>query len=452
MKPFVITGCGMSGTMGMSQLLNNAGIRTAFEEFFDAGCMLEDMGTRYVSWLSQTETAGEVSSLAAPVLPFLQHESNDIAIIHVVRNPVAVLSSLMWQHHGVQNAWWSKYIKFNRRWMPQAAYDEEPLSFYMKYWLAWNEHVEPHAAYMTRIEDVRGGSAMQDILSIIESPWNDRARNSLASYDTQYNHKPRDTSVSWRRIPDGQLKSLVLRKAMQYGYTEAELDGYCPHGNGCAHCGQPIVKSCTPIVSIQPQYPRHMRKEQWSGPPNANYIQGLIDLYDMVNAHDGIAVEVGSWTGESAEIACQFVRELWCVDPWEDPSWPDNEAMFDQRTAAYPNIRKLKARSEDAAMEFEDESVAMVYIDGKHEYQDVCSDIRAWYPKIQSHGWITGHDYDNEHPGVVQAVDDLLGTPELTFSDSSWAVQKISMTLPEVQSVSEGNENEQPLRELSDEP
>ena len=77
----------------------------------------------------------------------------------------------------------------------------------------------------------------------------------------------------------------------------------------------------------------------------------------------------------------------------------------------------------------------MLYIDGAHDYDSVLQDIELYYPKIKSGGLICGHDYmmpmldeetrtvtwrDAPHPGVKQAIHELLGEPHYKFSDSSW--------------------------------
>jgi hypothetical protein len=68
---------------------------------------------------------------------------------------------------------------------------------------------------------------------------------------------------------------------------------------------------------------------------------------------------------------------------------------------------------------FADRSIAWVHLDARHDYDDVKADIRAWLPKIQAAGWLSGDDYDPiKWPGVVRAVGELL--PEA----QPWAVDQ----------------------------
>jgi len=48
-------------------------------------------------------------------------------------------------------------------------------------------------------------------------------------------------------------------------------------------------------------------------------------------------------------------------------------------------------------------------------------------PKIKTDGWIGGHDYTSSWPGVIKAVDELLGPPKLKFVDSSWLFKKVDV-------------------------
>lgn len=153
---------------------------------------------------------------------------------------------------------------------------------------------------------------------------------------------------------------------------------------------------------------------------------GLIALYSAANAWGAIGVEVGSARGESAEIACQFLKHLYCVDPWALEFDSSSELFFDARMAAFRNYTKIKKESHVACNDFADESLDIVYIDGMHDYENVKRDLLSWFPKVKLGGWIAGHDYDylDGHKGVIQAVDEVFGVPELRFVDASFLFRK----------------------------
>jgi hypothetical protein len=272
-----------------------------------------------------------------------------------------------------------------------------------------------------RVEDI--DAAMPKILKVIGA---DHVRVPPWAPTADFNTGPRDTRVTWDSIPASQLKRLIGQKAIEYGYEPCDIEGYQPVG--------PLpYNSQAYLLRLQPQFPRYMRKEEGSGPPNADYIRGLAELYRDTCPRGGIGVEVGCWTGESAEIAAQFLDKLYCVDPWLPPDFSENEPLFDERTAAYRNIEKKKMESHVAAECFGGH-VDIVYIDGMHDRRNVARDILSWFPHVLMDGWIAGHDYDEmeTHTGIVEAVNKILGVPAKTYSDSSWAFRKTQFLVDKV--------------------
>lgn len=231
-KSFVISGCGRSGTMGMAQLLNNAGVPTSFEDFFRRVMLPNDVA-RYQTWLETAGVAGEVSGLSPPYLKWLPEE---ILVMHQVRNPVAVVASLMGLRNLHPGSHWLANIRFNFRYLPEMKHSDEPLVLCLKYWLGWNSLIEPRATYRYCIENVSRVRVLQKIFEQMGVKETVPLRQVLNQYETTYNSHKRDTSVSWRRIPEGPLKDAVLTKAISYGYTQQELENYCPLGNLCPHC------------------------------------------------------------------------------------------------------------------------------------------------------------------------------------------------------------------------
>jgi hypothetical protein len=164
---------------------------------------------------------------------------------------------------------------------------------------------------------------------------------------------------------------------------------------------------------------------------------GLRDL--IRDCPGGILVEIGSWMGESAAIFASSGKfsAIYCVDPWDlgiydnravKPGFYKNrpdmrvvESRFDEVAARYPEITKLKMTSEQALTRVPG-MVDMVYLDGLHDYDGVRDDMRMWAGRIRPGGWLTGHDYHKNFPGVIQAVDEIWGAPAL-YQDTSWAIR-----------------------------
>lgn len=156
-------------------------------------------------------------------------------------------------------------------------------------------------------------------------------------------------------------------------------------------------------------------------------------MYESIpNVNEMVGVEVGCYSGESSEIAAQFLKKLYCIDIWsrvffglDDPAEEGPEEVFDRRMGRFDNVVKIKARSLDIGEIIEPGSIDLVYIDGLHEFDDVCKDIQMWHGAVRHDGYVCGHDYtDNpQHEGVKLAVDHYY--PACTvFSDGSWLFRK----------------------------
>ena len=175
------------------------------------------------------------------------------------------------------------------------------------------------------------------------------------------------------------------------------------------------------------------------------------EVYDKLynEAADGdIIVEVGALLGASAIYMGSKIQKgnkfltLMCVDKWEfdgeyDPmvkkhivAYPKEKdmtmyEMFEANVAAYNLGRIVLPVVSDsvlAAKNMPAGSVFAVFIDASHDYESVKEDIIAWLPKVRSGGYICGHDYSKQFLSVVQAVNDVVGKPEVI--GESWIVKK----------------------------
>lgn len=168
----------------------------------------------------------------------------------------------------------------------------------------------------------------------------------------------------------------------------------------------------------------------------------------VLRAGDGATfVEVGSWHGCSASyLAVDIINsgksiKLICVDTWrgdgvyvdydkyrQDYTNADNtdDGLFRKFLANIEPVQSvitpMRMESVLAAQTFNDNSLDFVYIDASHEYEDIRSDILAWYPKVKNGGFIGGHDYPS-WPGVQKAVDELI-KESITQQEESWLVEK----------------------------
>ena len=165
---------------------------------------------------------------------------------------------------------------------------------------------------------------------------------------------------------------------------------------------------------------------------------GMINLTsELGNAFEDIKntamVEIGSYKGESTLMfASSFAFDtIYAIDPLVGMS--DNiQESFNQNTKWFKGkgtgigdikVEHIKEYSFDAVKRFKDESLDFVYVDGDHSFDNVARDILLYLPKIKKTGFIGGHDYSPEHPGVKEAIRYCGLEDGLFFADTSWLVK-----------------------------
>jgi len=164
----------------------------------------------------------------------------------------------------------------------------------------------------------------------------------------------------------------------------------------------------------------------------------------------GDAVEVGVHDG----FFSWFILEHWkgkrlfSVDPWkhqEDVMFDASNVSQQEHDEAYNVCRDMLKQfgtrsvimrefSIDAAKTFQDNSIDFVYLDARHDYHSVSTDLRAWYPKVKVGGIIAGHDYKNSFVRrnlveVKRCVDNFFFDKGMIWSTTednlpSWYVRK----------------------------
>lgn len=135
----------------------------------------------------------------------------------------------------------------------------------------------------------------------------------------------------------------------------------------------------------------------------------LLNKYKLYGAGCEVGVKEGKF---SVKILCIWKGEvLYSVDPWrdmtDDKTYIDisnvnqkiQEAFFEEakeRLKKFGDRSKIiRKTSEEAARNLDDDSLDFVYIDARHDYLSVKKDIRTWYLKVKSGGFLCGHDYLN---------------------------------------------------------
>lgn len=154
----------------------------------------------------------------------------------------------------------------------------------------------------------------------------------------------------------------------------------------------------------------------------------LEKLKELAGESESIA-EIGSWKGRSTRTLLESCKgDVYAVDHWKGSQSDlsvlvaennDVYAEFLKNVGHYPNLHILKGESTEMVNKFNGNKVDMVFIDADHSYESCKADIEAWLPKCRK--IICGHDYTSMFPGVIQAVDEKFGKPNI--SGTLWWVK-----------------------------
>ena len=171
---------------------------------------------------------------------------------------------------------------------------------------------------------------------------------------------------------------------------------------------------------------------------DSHYTQGLVDLINYIskfsNTNDMTMIEIGSYAGESTELFSKHFKKVISIDPFIDNYDPNDITcqfmdlnrvydVFSQRISVLDNVVHIRETSDDAIKLLND-NVDFVYIDGLHTYDQIKKDITNYLPLIKK-GFIAGHDYHPVWKGIIDGVNELLGSPDETFCDTSW-IKKVN--------------------------
>ncbi len=116
-------------------------------------------------------------------------------------------------------------------------------------------------------------------------------------------------------------------------------------------------------------------------------------------------VELGTHHGFSYFAVCQAVQSLaletrcYAVDHWkgDDHAGTYDESVFrsvkrrnDTHYSAFSHL--VRSSFDKAVSHFDDASIDLLHIDGRHYYEDVKHDFETWFPKLSERGVVLFHD------------------------------------------------------------
>jgi predicted O-methyltransferase YrrM len=134
-------------------------------------------------------------------------------------------------------------------------------------------------------------------------------------------------------------------------------------------------------------------------------------------ADDQAIVEIGSHRGRSTIVLAKAKRsrvQLFAVDPFDDPRWgggTDSLGVFEanlKNAGVRDAVEHIRGFGADAARDWAGPAVAMLYVDGAHDYPTVRREIEAWTPHLTPGAAMLFHDAFSS-PGVTRAILTTLG-------------------------------------------
>lgn len=188
-------------------------------------------------------------------------------------------------------------------------------------------------------------------------------------------------------------------------------------------------------------------------------VPGWFDFQDIYNeavdsAKGGSVlshfVELGSYMGKSTLFMADAIAKSGkkirfdAVDLWEHrPGFPTN-TFFPEVIKEHGSLRNAflhflassglsdfvnvcQGDIVEKASSYRDGSLDFVFLDADHSYEGTRDQLLAYIPKIKPGGVLAGHDYENGHPGVVQAVKEIF--PEAVKRNSSFWWQRLILSV-----------------------
>lgn len=162
---------------------------------------------------------------------------------------------------------------------------------------------------------------------------------------------------------------------------------------------------------------------------------------------DVVGLEVGVAKGTNARyiLSNLKIKKLYLIDPYFKQSDEFDEAgerpyiegteHIDAQEIARKVLKPFEDKiewiiktTENGIIKILNNSLDFCYIDGDHNYESVKLDIELCYPKVKIGGILGGHDFVQEHQGVVKAWIERFGRDKLFVSNRDvWVIKNEKM-------------------------
>ena len=246
---FIVTGTGRCGTVYLAKLLTDLDVFCGHETVFDVGSTeditkrLNDPKYRHLSicskrdsflvkedapkWVDVNQIVADSSYLAAPFLN--DPKFINCSVIHVIRNPVDVISSFMLDFKYFQKQFYAPNIKtstiydvrgyhnFIWKYLPDLSFIENQLDRAAWFYIRWNEMIESYCKDRNYLRVNIENLDKRQICQFVSGNF-DKIPNSFNDKKSNTNKKSRFSVDLKRGIKVKLIRDALIEKAYQYGY------------------------------------------------------------------------------------------------------------------------------------------------------------------------------------------------------------------------------------------
>ncbi len=146
--------------------------------------------------------------------------------------------------------------------------------------------------------------------------------------------------------------------------------------------------------------------EGWLHLDEAEELQRMVRDHPLPKDQPITVLEIGTFKGRSAITFALAVRARGAGRVYAvDPHWGGSrEGFYNNISAAELNdvIRPIELSSSDARSQIADGSIDVPYVDGGHEYEEVCKDVADWTSALADVAMVAFND--THFPCVHRAV------------------------------------------------
>jgi predicted O-methyltransferase YrrM len=135
----------------------------------------------------------------------------------------------------------------------------------------------------------------------------------------------------------------------------------------------------------------------------------------------GCLLEIGAYKGRSTAWLVEAAQlrpdkpAVVSIDPHQRQTWDSFRQVVDEFRLEERGLEVCRAFSRDVGRPWR-RPLALLWVDGSHEYADVVQDIRLFTPHVVPEGWVVFDDArGGKFPGVERAIAEWVsGNPDFS--------------------------------------